>query len=71
MMEIVKVQRPLVGDDWLVYAKGRVRSQVLPKFVIPAYVREKMGDDLKGYFEARWSSIVGWAIGDRVAEQEW
>lgn len=27
--------------------------------------------DLKGYFQAAWSSIVGWGIGRRVSDKDW
>ena len=35
------------------------------------YVRDALGGDLKGYFMAAWSSVVGWGIGERVADQDW
>ncbi len=69
-IEIVKVQVPIIGDPGtcLVYAKGHkhVRQQPLTNDV-----REKLKGDLKGYFKGAWSSIVGWGISERVADQDW
>ena len=67
--EIVKVQVPVYGDVVaLIYAKGRDRMTQQP---ITNYLREKMEGRYKAYFRAHYSSIVGWAIGERVADQDW
>jgi len=72
---IVKVQVPLASNQpirgmehGLVYAEGRKNmvEQLLPRDVTKA-----LNGDFKGYFEAFWSSTVGWAIGKRVEEQPW
>ena len=71
--QIVKVQVPLGGDgvgsnSGLVYAAGRQHMNVQP---LPAAVLAALEDDPKGYFKAHWSGIVGWAVGERVADQDW
>lgn len=75
MTDIIKVQRPLSTTDptipWLIYDKSRHRQQQIPQSVVPPRAVKDMGSDLKGYFEGTWSSIVGWAIGKRVRNQEW
>ncbi|MCB8880076.1 hypothetical protein ACELLULO517_07505 [Acidisoma cellulosilytica] len=69
-MTIVKVQRPLSGGDgrYLVYAEGKSRMCEQP---IPPAAKKSLGDDLKGYFNAHYSSIVGWAVNERVKDQSW
>lgn len=74
--EIVKVQRPLAGNDpaapWLIYDKARKRSQTLPEKDVQARVRDEMGEDAKAFFEASWAGDrLGWALGPRVKNQEW
>jgi hypothetical protein len=75
MTDIIKVQRPLMTNDesapWLIYDKSRKRQQQIPESVVPPAVVKAMGNDAKGYFEGYWSSIVGWAIGKRVKNQDW
>jgi hypothetical protein len=75
MTDIIKVQRPLMTNDesvpWLIYDKSRKRQQQIPESVVPPAAVKAMGNDAKGYFEGRWSSIVGWSIGKRVKEQDW
>ena len=68
--EIVKVQVPVIGDQrmCLVYDKARKHQMQQP---LVNYVRDALGGDLKGYFMAAWSSVVGWGIGERVADQDW
>lgn len=71
--QIVKVQVPLDGaavgtGRGLVYAEGREGMQMMP---LPLPVQKALGRDPKGYFKAHWSSVVGWAIGDRVPDQAW
>lgn len=73
MSEIVKVQVPLAGADvgsgrFLVYAKNRKHTVIQP---IPEAAMKALGENPKGYFNATWSSIVGWAIAERVADQSW
>lgn len=73
MTEIVKVQRPIVpiGADWLIYDKKRKHVTQVPEAIIPRYVKDAMGDDLKGYFVGAWSSVVGWGLSSRVSDQTW
>jgi hypothetical protein len=69
--EIVKVQRPLAGGRpgiFLVYAEGRKKMQEQP---IPPAAKKALGSDAKGYFNAYWSSTVGWAVNERVEDQDW
>ena len=67
--EIVKVQVPIIGDGpALVYAKDRARMRQMP---ISLAVRKALLGNGKGYFNAEWSKLNGWRIGDRVADQEW
>lgn len=69
-IEIVKVQVPIVGDrgTCLVYDKNRRHMQQQP---LLGYVEKALDGDLKGYFKAAWSSVVGWGISERVADQDW
>lgn len=72
-MAIVKVQVPLAGaavgsGKCLVYAEGRKNMVEQP---VPAHVIKALKGDLKGYFQAQYSSVVGWAIGDRVSDRPW
>lgn len=74
-MTIVKVRRSMVTSEeevqWLIYDKDRKHMEELPDRLIPNYVRAAMGDDHKAFFNAAWSSIVGWALSDRVGDQTW
>jgi len=72
---IVKVQVPLASNQpirgmehGLVYAEGRKNMVEQP---LPPPVVKALEGDAKGYFEAVWSSTVGWAIGKRVEDQLW
>lgn len=73
--EIVKVQQPLSSTEadppWLIYAKGHDRQQMLPKGAIPSAVVKAMGHDARAFFKAHYSSVVGWAINERVKDQDW
>lgn len=67
--EIVKVQVRLIGDSIGIVTNRtgtRLKSQPIPPYAVKA-----LGNDRKGYFKANWSSVVGWAIGDRVEDQTW
>jgi hypothetical protein len=37
------------------------------------FPREKklMGNDVKAYFSGAWSSIVGWALNERMPDEDW
>jgi hypothetical protein len=74
-MTIIKVQRPLMtnGDEpqWLLYDKARKHQELLPEKLVPKNVGTAMGGDYKAFFNAEWSSIVGWGISDRVKDQTW
>jgi hypothetical protein len=74
-MAIIKIQRPLMtnGDEphWLLYDKARKHQELLPERLVPKDVREAMGNDYKAFFEAEWSSTVGWGISGRVKNQTW
>lgn len=73
--EIVKVQVPLVTSDqevpWLIYDREQKHVTQVPDSIIPSHVKLAMGDDLKGYFQGSWSSVVGWGLGSRVEDQSW
>ncbi len=76
MTEIVKVQRPVFTTDpmspWLMYDREKKHMVEVPGAVIPAHVKEAMGDDPKAYFVGAWSSVVGWGLSERVSDQqEW
>ncbi len=72
---IVKVQRPIVTNDpdapWLMYDEKREHMTQVPDRLIPTYVRDAVGKDLKAYFVGAWSSIVGWGLSERVEDQDW
>jgi len=69
MSEIVKVQIPLGGPGpALIYDKAQKYS------VMRNLTRDEekaMGDDVKAYFKASWSSVVGWGLSQRVEDQDW
>jgi hypothetical protein len=69
-IEIVKVQVPLVGDTsmCLVYDKARKHMVQQP---LLRDVEKQLNGDAKGYFKGAWSSIVGWGLSERVADQDW
>ena len=70
-VEIVKVQVPLntaSRDHVLVYDRERKHMVEMP---LLSHVAEQLGSDAKGYFRAAWSSVVGWGISTRVADQNW
>lgn len=68
-MMIVKIQRPLndakgpllVVDQERRFVEGHPQDEK---------ILAKLGDDLKGYFEAQ-RGLGCWEIGERVAEQDW
>jgi hypothetical protein len=82
--EIIKVQVPIASSEpipevgmgemthfnCLIYPSNRdpkkTRRQPIP---VKAY--NALKGDLKGYFNGHFSSIVGWAVNDRVADQDW
>lgn len=69
MPEIVKVQIPLSGDgEALIYDKERKR--IIQRHLL-RHELEAMGGDVKAYFNAAWSSIVGWGLSQRVEDQHW
>ena len=74
-VEIVKVQRPIMTNDdqqpWLIYDRKRKHRTIVPAGAIPAHVKKALGGDFKGYFTGAWSSVVGWGLSDRVADQDW
>ena len=75
MTEIVKVQRPVMSTEehppWLMYDEGRKHVTEVDPRMVPQYVKDAMGDDFKAYFVGAWSSIVGWGLSERVADQDW
>jgi hypothetical protein len=71
MTEVVKVQRALNNNNWLIYDRERKHVQERDGLSVPAYVHEAMGDDTKAFFEGAWSSVVGWGLSSRVEEQGW
>ena len=69
MIEIVKVQVPIVGDGpALVYPEDHTRIRQMP---ISLATKKALRGQKKGYFNAEWSSLNGWRINDRVADQGW
>lgn len=69
MQTIVKVQVPLTGGNkCLVYDRRRKHVSEQP---LLSHVRKALNGDAKGYFRAAWSSVVGWGISQRVADQGW
>jgi hypothetical protein len=69
MSEIVKVQIPISGDGpALIYDKSRKHIVQRP---LLAYEAKQMRGDLKAYFKASWSSVVGWGLTSRTGEQNW
>jgi hypothetical protein len=74
MTEVIKVQRPLssndLGNPWLLYDKGRVHVVHTKEALMDKTVRAAMGNAIKGYFEAEWSS-EGWKIGKKARDQDW
>jgi hypothetical protein len=72
---IIKVQKPIKSSDrdapWLIYARGRSNMTQVPDRAIPASVKKAMGKEFRAYFNGIWSSTVGWAINERVADQDW
>lgn len=73
MMEIIKVQRPLNDPNgpWLIHDKNRKHPEVRRPELVTRYLQERMGTDQKAFFMGAWSSVVGWAINDRVEDQDW
>lgn len=71
---IVKVQRPLATNDpsapWLIYDEARSFYQMVPEAEVPASVKEAMGDDAKGYFNAV-DKGAELNIRERVGAQDW
>ncbi len=72
MTEVVKVQRPIMTSSpetpWLIYDKDRKHVTEVPDMIIPAHVKEAMGQDFKAYFIGAWSSVVGWGLSKRVSD---
>lgn len=75
MTEIVKAQGPMMSNGehppWLMYDEARKHVTKVDHRVVPQYVKDAMGDDFEAYFVGAWSSIVGWGVSERVADQEW
>lgn len=75
-MTIVKVQQPLSSSHpnppWLVYAEGRKDMRWVAATLVPGAVKDAMGEDPKGYFEATLANPQAeWEIGERVEDQDW
>lgn len=78
MTEIVKVQRPIGGNDpenhWLIYDESRECQNMIPQDRIPMGVQVAMRNDAKAFFKATLiPSLVGdlWDIHERVPNQDW
>jgi len=70
---IVKVQRQAdYKGDWLIYNQDRMWVWILTTEQIPLLMRNKIGEDLKAYFEVqrhpKGNSLI---VLNRVAEQPW
>ena len=74
-VEIVKVQRPIATTDpdapWLIYDRASKHVEHRPDRMVRREIKDKMGGAYKAFFRGAWSSIVGWGLSDRVADQDW
>lgn len=70
MQAVVKVQVPLAGDARKCLVYDRRRKHVTEQ-ALTNHVRKALNGDAKGYFRGAWSSVVGWGISERVADQGW
>jgi hypothetical protein len=74
-VEIVKVQRPIHTTDpdlpWLIYDRAEKHVEQRPARMVRREVKDKMGADYKAFFKGAWSSVVGWGLSERVADQDW
>jgi hypothetical protein len=64
---IVKVQKPIVGTDVLIYDRLRKIYYMTP--MTPG-LEVLLGDSLKVYARAK-KSAAGLVIGNKVADQDW
>ncbi len=69
-LEIVKVQIPLAGDRRIGLVYDKARKHMIEQPILED-TRKALKGDLKGYFRAAWSSVVGWGISERVPDQDW
>lgn len=71
----VKIQRPLYTTDpdtpWLIYGEDMIHAEHWPEKHMPPHVIAAMEQDHKGYFNASWSAMLGWVIGQRVVNEHW
>jgi hypothetical protein len=68
---IVKVQRSIFPPDanCLIYNKAHT---VMGQFAVTDEIRDARGDDMKGYFIAKYREEDGKVeLIDRVADQDW
>jgi hypothetical protein len=73
MSEIVKVQIPLISNDPnvlpMIYDRHRKHMTFQP---LDAMTKRYLGADVKGYFEAEWSSRnEQWQLGRRTKDRDW
>lgn len=70
---IVKVQKALAGEGagklLLIYDEPR-EIEILHE-ATPRFIRELLGDDLKGYFRAHITPALELSIDERVEDQPW
>lgn len=73
-IKIVKVQRPIGGNDtlnpWLMYDERRTHQTTVPDTLISDEVRNLMGSDYKMFAFAEWRHDEGWKILARVPESK-
>jgi hypothetical protein len=73
MSEIVKVQIPLASTDPnvkpMIYDRHRKHMTFQ---VLDTMTKKSLGSDVKGYFDAEWSSRKEqWQLGRRTKDRDW
>jgi len=69
MVSNVKVQVPLNGEGpALIYDEDRTLTIQRP---LLKDERKAMRGDVKAYFRASWSHVIGWRLRNRVQDQDW
>ena len=72
--EVVKVHQPTAttgsGKDWLIADESGERAEMREGSLVADDVKEALGKDAEGFFEATWSA-QGWKIGARLSNQKW
>jgi hypothetical protein len=75
MREIVKLRRPpfaqQIAPPWVIHDQGRMKVETRAAILVSQAIKEAVGNDPLGYFQAEWSSEEGWKVGARVPDQKW